>query len=73
MKFVLYSSAASSLIWIPLVGWIFGIYQFYLYIVGGKFLHEISMEKSLLAIFLFILLIIVFVALIALSGLPLAD
>ncbi|MGB9938942.1 YIP1 family protein [Methanosarcina sp.] len=68
-KFVLYSSAASSLIWIPFVGWIFGIYQVYLYIVGGKFVHEISMERSLAAVALSILLLLLFGVLIALSGL----
>lgn len=67
-KIVLYSSAASSLIWIPLVGWVFGIYQVYLYIVGGKFVHGITMERSLAAVFLFILLLLALGVLIALSG-----
>jgi hypothetical protein len=70
-RFVLYASAASSLIWIPFVGWIFGIYQIYLYIVGGKFVHDISIERSLAAIILFILLILVFTVLLILSGLAL--
>jgi hypothetical protein len=53
-RFVLYASAAPMFIWIPLVGWIFGIYQFYLYLVGGKFVHNMSMERSALAILLLI-------------------
>lgn len=53
-RFVLYASAAPMFIWVPLVGWIFGIYQLYLYIVGGKFVHNISIERSALAILLLI-------------------
>jgi len=53
-RFVLYASAAPMFIWVPLIGWIFGIYQFYLYLVGGKFVHNISMERSALAILLLI-------------------
>jgi hypothetical protein len=53
-RFVLYASAAPMFLWVPLVGWIFGIYQFYLYLVGGKFVHNMSMERSALAIMLLI-------------------
>lgn len=53
-RFVLYASAAPMFIWVPLVGWIFGIYQFYLYLIGGKFVHNMSMERSALAILLLI-------------------
>jgi len=61
-------------IWIPLVGWIFGIYQFYLYIVGGKFVHDMGIERTLMTIFLFFLLILVFVAFIVLSAaVPMID
>lgn len=56
VRLVLYASAAPMFIWVPLIGWIFGIYQFYLYLVGGKFVHNISMERSGLAIILLILL-----------------
>lgn len=59
-RFVLYASAAPTFIWVPLVGWIFSIYQFYLYVVGGKFVHNISMERSGLAILLLILLSFIF-------------
>jgi len=62
-RLVLYASAAPMFIWVPLVGWIFGIYQFYLYIVGGKFVHNISMERSGLAIILLILMCLIFVVL----------
>ena len=53
-RFVLYASAAPMFIWAPLVGWIFGIYQFYLYLAGGKFVHNMNMERSALAILLLI-------------------
>lgn len=68
-RFVLYSSASTSLIWIHFIGWIFGIYQLYLYVVDGRFVHDMSMERSTLALFLFILLAIVFVVMVYLSGL----
>lgn len=68
-RFVLYSPVSASLTWVPLIGWIFGIYQMHLYIVGGKFVHNISMERSTLALFSFILLLVVFVVLVILSGL----
>jgi len=69
VRFVLYASAASSLLWIPLAGGIFGVYQLYLYVVGGRFVHEVSLERSALAMFLSILLVIVFVVLVSSSGL----
>lgn len=55
-RFVLYASVAPMFIWVPLVGWIFGIYQIYLYLVGGKFVHNMSMERSGLAVLTLILL-----------------
>lgn len=69
-RFVLYSSASASLIWIPVIGWIFGIYQMYLYIVGGKFVHNMSMERSALAVILLMSLaiVLVFIAMFFLSG-----
>ncbi|WP_440944866.1 YIP1 family protein [Methanosarcina sp. T3] len=68
VRFVLYASAASSLLWIPLAGGIFGVYQLYLYVVGGRFVHKVSLERSALAMFLSILLIIVFAVLVSSSG-----
>ncbi|KKG15767.1 hypothetical protein EO98_03210 [Methanosarcina sp. 2.H.T.1A.6] len=67
-RFVLYASAASSFLWIPLAGGIFGVYQLYLYVVGGRFVHDVSLERSALALFLSILLVIVFAVLVSLSG-----
>lgn len=67
-RFVLYASAAFSLLWIPLAGGIFGVYQLYLYVVGGRFVHEVSLERSALALFLSILLVIVLVVLVSSSG-----
>ncbi|WP_327037171.1 YIP1 family protein, partial [Methanosarcina sp. 1.H.T.1A.1] len=55
-------------LWIPLAGGIFGVYQLYLYVVGGRFVHDVSLERSALAMFLSILLVIVFVVLVSLSG-----
>ncbi|HEY3361675.1 MAG TPA: YIP1 family protein [Methanosarcina sp.] len=35
-RFVLYASAAPMFIWVPLVSWLFGIYQFYFYVCGRQ-------------------------------------
>lgn len=67
-KIVLYSSATALFLWIPLVGWLSGIYQLYLYIVGGKYVCGMSMERSALVVFTSILLVIVLIALISISG-----
>ncbi|AKB28778.1 hypothetical protein MSSAC_2434 [Methanosarcina siciliae C2J] len=69
VRFVLYASAALSLLWVPLAGGIFGVYQLYLYVVGGRFVHEVSLERSSLAVFLSVLMVIVFIVLISSSGL----
>lgn len=68
LRFVFYASAATSLLWIPLAGGIFGVYQLYLYVVGGRVVHEVSLERSALAVFLSILLVIVFIMLVSSSG-----
>lgn len=64
---VCYATAAFVLGWIPLIGWIFGGYQTYLYIVGGKFVHSMSMGRSLFALIMSGILFLVFVVLISSS------
>ncbi|WP_440944869.1 YIP1 family protein [Methanosarcina sp. T3] len=67
--FVYYATAALVLAWIPLIGGIFGLYQTYLYIVGGKFVHGMSMVRSVFAFIMSGILVLVFVVLASFSGL----
>ena len=62
VRFISYATAVMVLSWIPIIGWIVGIYEIYLYIVGGIYVHDISMAKSVIAILLPTLLIILFMA-----------
>lgn len=60
--------------WIPIISWIVGIYGIYLYIVGGMYVHDMSMVKSAIAILLPTLIVILIMAIVmaglfALSGL----
>jgi hypothetical protein len=52
VRFVSYATAVLVVSWIPIIGWIIGLYGIYLYIVGGMFVHNVSMGKSAVAIFL---------------------
>ena len=76
VRFISYATAVLVLSWIPIVGWIAGIYGIYLYIVGGMYVHDISMARSVIAVLLPTLLIILLMAifmawLFAFSGLSL--
>jgi hypothetical protein len=52
VRFMSYASAILVVSWIPLLNLITWIYGIYLYIVGGAFVHNVSMGKSTLAILL---------------------
>jgi hypothetical protein len=52
-----YASAISAVSWIPIVGWIIGLYAIYLNIVGGTFVHDLTMEKSAIAVFIPIIIL----------------
>ncbi len=72
LRFISYATAVMIFSWIPVIGFIAWIYGMYLYIVGGAFVHNVSMGKSAIAILLptilvFILAIIV-ASLVALSS-----
>jgi hypothetical protein len=57
VKLISYATAVMVLSWIPLAGMIVGIYGIYLCTVGGMFVHNVSMEKSVIVVFLLILVI----------------
>lgn len=63
--FVCYATAALTLAWIPLIGWIFGGYQTYLYIVGDRFVHDVSMGKSIFAFVASGILVLIFALLVS--------
>ena len=52
VRFVSYATAVMVVSWIPLIGWFFGLYEIYLYIVGGMIVHDVSMVKSVIAVLL---------------------
>lgn len=52
VRFMSYATAVQVLSWIPIIGLIFGLYRIYLYIVGGMFVHNVSMGKSAIAVLL---------------------
>lgn len=61
LRFICYATAVLLLSWIPIIGWIFGFYGIYLYIVGGMIVHNVSMVKSAIAVLLPTLLVILLV------------
>ena len=65
VRFASYASAPAVLSWVPLLGLIAGIYGLYLYIVGGSFVHKVSMGKSAIAVLLPTILIILLAMIIA--------
>ncbi|RXA19796.1 hypothetical protein EQO05_08120 [Methanosarcina sp. MSH10X1] len=68
VRFISYATAVLVLSWIPIIGWIAGIYGVYLYIVGGMHVHDVSMLKSAVAIFLPVLLVILLMIIVAMAG-----
>jgi hypothetical protein len=65
VRFVSYATAVLLLTWIPIVGWILGLYGLYLQIIGGMYVHNVSMGKSIIAVLLPAILLTIFVAIIA--------
>lgn len=62
VRFISYATAVLLLSWIPIIGWIAGIYGIYLYIVGGMYVHDVSMARSAIAVLLPTLLVILLMA-----------
>jgi len=58
VRTVSYASAISAVSWIPIVGWIIGLYAIYLNIVGGTFVHDLTMGKSAIAVFIPIIILV---------------
>ena len=52
VRILSYSSAAQVFAWIPVIGWIIGLYGIWLNIVGGKHVHNLTTVKSAIAVLL---------------------
>ena len=59
VRILSYSSAVSLLAWIPLIGILAVLYGIFLDIIGGKFVHNISTLRSVIAVLLPFVLAIV--------------
>jgi len=65
VRLAAYSSAVTAVSWIPIVGWVVGLYAIYLNIVGGTFVHNLTMVKSAIAVFIPVVVLAIIVALLA--------
>jgi hypothetical protein len=50
VRIVSYSSAVVLVVWIPILGWLFALYQIYLIIIGGTFVHGLTTSRSAIAV-----------------------
>ncbi len=57
VRMVSYASAVTAVSWIPIVGWIIGLYAIYLGIIGGTFVHNLTTAKSAIAVFIPIIIL----------------
>jgi hypothetical protein len=67
VRFISYATAVLLLSWIPVINWVIGIYGIYLYIVGGMYVHNVSMTRSAIAVLLPTLLVILLMAIVMAS------
>ncbi len=59
VRIVSYASAVYVVAWIPIIGQIIGLYAIYLGIVGGTFVHNITTMRSVIAIFIPLIVLII--------------
>ena len=50
VRIISYSSAVNLIAWIPILGWLIGLYQLVLNIIGGKFVHNLTTARSAIAV-----------------------
>ena len=67
-----YASAAIAFAWIPIIGQIIGLYGLYVKIIGGTFVHNITMAKSAMVVAGNLILIIAAILLLMILGIGLA-
>ncbi|MEA3294225.1 MAG: YIP1 family protein [Euryarchaeota archaeon] len=57
VRIVSYSNAVVLVVWIPILGWLFSLYQIYLIIIGGTFIHGLTTSRSAIAVLIPIVII----------------
>jgi len=72
VRIVSYSSAVNLIAWIPILGWLFGLYQLVLYIIGGKFVHNLTTERSAIAVLIPVVVITIMMIILVVSVVGLA-
>ena len=65
VRIVSYASAVNAVSWIPIIGQIIGLYVIYLGIVGGTFVHNITTVRSVIAVFIPIIVLVIIAILIS--------
>ena len=63
VRIVSYASAVNAVSWIPIIGQIIALYAIYLGIVGGTFVHNITTTRSVIAVFIPIIVMVIITAL----------
>ena len=63
VRIMAYASAVYVVLWIPIIGQIIALYAIYLGIVGGTFVHNITTMRSVIAVFIPIIVMAIIVAL----------
>ena len=63
VRILSYTSAVNAVSWIPILGWIVALYAIYLIIVGGTFVHNITTMRSVIAIFIPVIVVGIIMAL----------
>src|SRR5215218_8102986 len=54
-----YASVTSLVSWIPIVGWLLGLYGIYLSVVGIREMHETTMGKAVLVVLIPVIVVVV--------------
>ncbi|MBA1342595.1 MAG: hypothetical protein C5S52_03250 [ANME-2 cluster archaeon] len=63
VRMLSYISAVNAVAWIPILGWIVALYAIYLKIVGGTFVHDITTLRSVIAVFIPLIVVAIILAL----------
>ena len=63
VRMLSYVSAVNAVAWIPILGWIVALYAIYLKIVGGTCIHDITTLRSVIAVFIPLIVVAIIVAL----------
>jgi hypothetical protein len=68
-RVVAYTSAVNVVSWIPLVGWIAGLYGIYLMVMGIREVHGITIQKAVIAVVIVVVIMIVLAMIMVSTGL----